>query len=33
MALGRADALARRAEICAFFGWTDHGNAVRSPPA
>lgn len=31
MALGRADALARRAEICAFFGWTDVGNAVRAP--
>ena len=31
MALGRADALARRAEICAFFGWKDTGNAVRAP--
>ena len=33
MALGRADTLARRAEICAFFGWTDRGNAVREPAA
>lgn len=31
MALGRADALARRAEICAFFGWKDTGNALRAP--
>lgn len=31
MALGRADALARRAELCAFFGWKDTGNAVRAP--
>ena len=31
MALGRADTLARRAEVCAFFGWTDHGNPVRAP--
>lgn len=31
MALGRADALARRGEICAFFGWKDTGNAVRAP--
>lgn len=29
MALGRSDALARRAEICAFFGWHDGGNPVR----
>ena len=29
MALGRSDALARRAEICAFFGWHDSGNPVR----
>ncbi len=29
MALGRGDALARRAEICAFFGWHDGGNPVR----
>lgn len=31
MALGRADALARRSEICAFFGWRDSGNPVRRP--
>ncbi|GKT21746.1 patatin-like phospholipase family protein [Acidovorax sp. SUPP3334] len=31
MALGRADALARRSEICRFFGWSDAGNAVRAP--
>ncbi|MDR6212634.1 patatin-like phospholipase family protein [Paracidovorax wautersii] len=31
MALGRADTLARRAEVCAFFGWKDHGNPVREP--
>ncbi len=29
MALGRNDALARRDEICAFFGWHDSGNPVR----
>lgn len=31
MALGRSDALARRGEICAFFGWHDRGNPVRLP--
>ena len=31
MALGHGDALARRSEICAFFGWQDHGNPVRAP--
>lgn len=31
MALGRADTLARRAEICRFFGWSDAGNALRAP--
>ncbi|GKS93156.1 patatin-like phospholipase family protein [Acidovorax sp. SUPP2825] len=31
MALGRADALTRRSEICRFFGWADAGNAVRAP--
>ncbi|MBS0392238.1 MAG: patatin-like phospholipase family protein [Proteobacteria bacterium] len=31
MALGRADTLARRAEVCAFFGWHDRGNPVRLP--
>jgi len=29
MALGRADTLAMRGDICAFFGWTDDGNAVH----
>ncbi len=29
MALGRSDALARREEICAFFGWHDSGNPIR----
>ena len=29
MALGRSDAQARRAEICAFFGWRDTGNPLR----
>ncbi|MBS0506779.1 MAG: patatin-like phospholipase family protein [Proteobacteria bacterium] len=29
MALGRSDAQARRAELCAFFGWRDTGNALR----
>ncbi|AVT06941.1 patatin-like phospholipase family protein [Paracidovorax avenae] len=31
MALGRQDALARRAEICRFFGWHDAGQPVRGP--
>ncbi len=31
MALGRQDALARRAEICRFFGWHDAGQPVRAP--
>ncbi|WCM94279.1 patatin-like phospholipase family protein [Acidovorax sp. NCPPB 2350] len=31
MALGRADALARRAEICRFFGWHDAGQPLRAP--
>ncbi|MDA8453795.1 patatin-like phospholipase family protein [Acidovorax sp. GBBC 3334] len=31
MALGRADALARRGEICRFFGWRDAGHALRAP--
>ncbi len=31
MALGRSDTLARRSEICAFFGWHDRGNPVRLP--
>ena len=29
MALGRSDALARRSELCAFFGWRDAGNPLR----
>ena len=29
MALGRSDTLARRGEICAFFGWHDRGDPVR----
>lgn len=33
IALGRADTLAMRGEICAFFGWTDDGNAVHEPVA
>lgn len=34
MALGRSDTLARRGEICRFFGWTDTGLPLRSrtPP-
>jgi NTE family protein len=31
MALGYADALAQRAEICGFFGWTDPRAAVSEP--
>ncbi|MDD2547812.1 MAG: patatin-like phospholipase family protein [Burkholderiaceae bacterium] len=31
MALGRADTLARRTEVCHFFGWTDTGAALRAP--
>lgn len=31
MALGRGDTLARRSELCAFFGWQDSGNPVRLP--
>ncbi|GAA3997694.1 patatin-like phospholipase family protein [Comamonas faecalis] len=31
MALGRADALARRSEICAFFGWCDPDRAQLPP--
>ncbi|RQO83944.1 patatin-like phospholipase family protein [Acidovorax sp. FJL06] len=30
MALGRADTLAMRAEVCQFFGWTDTGAEVRT---
>lgn len=30
MALGRADTLARRSEVCAFFGWHDSGRPVAS---
>ena len=33
MALGHADTLARRAEVCAFFGWQDAGRALRAPQA
>ena len=29
MGLGRSDALARRDEICAFFGWQDGGDPLR----
>ena len=29
MALGRADTLAMRGEVCRFFGWTDTGQEVR----
>ncbi len=29
MALGRSDTLARRGEVCAFFGWHDRGDPVR----
>ena len=29
--LGRADTLARRAEVCRFFGWNDPGTAL--PPS
>jgi NTE family protein len=29
MALGRADTLAMRAEVCQFFGWTDTGAEVQ----
>ncbi|MDD2179347.1 patatin-like phospholipase family protein [Acidovorax sp. D2M1] len=30
MALGRADTLAMRAEVCRFFGWTDSGAEVKT---
>lgn len=30
MALGRADTLAMRAEVCRFFGWTDTGAEVKT---
>ncbi len=30
MALGRADTLAMRAQVCQFFGWTDTGAEVRT---
>lgn len=30
MALGRADTLAMRAQVCQFFGWTDSGAEVRT---
>ena len=30
MALGRADTLARRADVCRFFGWKDTGAALRT---
>ena len=30
MALGRADTLAMRAEVCQFFGWTDPGTEVQT---
>ncbi|ODS61204.1 MAG: Patatin [Acidovorax sp. SCN 65-108] len=30
MALGRADTLAMRAEVCKFFGWTDTGAEVKT---
>ena len=30
MALGRADTLAMRAQVCQFFGWTDTGTEVRT---
>jgi NTE family protein len=30
MALGRADTLAMRAEVCRFFGWTDTGDEVKT---
>ncbi|MBT9443053.1 MAG: patatin-like phospholipase family protein [Acidovorax sp.] len=30
MALGRADTLAMRAEVCRFFGWTDTGTEVKT---
>lgn len=29
MALGRADTLAQRAQVCQFFGWTDTGQVIR----
>jgi NTE family protein len=29
MALGRADTLAMRSEVCRFFGWTDTGAEVQ----
>ena len=31
MDLGRADTLARRAEVCRFFGWNDPGTALPPP--
>ena len=31
MALGRADTLAMRADVCRFFGWTDAGAEVHPP--
>lgn len=33
MALGRADTLARRAEVCRFFGWDDPGTPLPEQPA
>ncbi len=31
MALGRADTLARRSEVCRFFGWSDPGTPLPAP--
>lgn len=33
MALGRADTLARRSEVCAFFGWKDGGRPIAETMA
>ena len=30
MALGRADTLAMRAEVCRFFGWNDTGAEIKT---
>ncbi len=31
MALGRADTMARRDEVCAFFGWGSHAAGPANP--